>query len=258
MEEQSYLTFPQGALADQPVRIPVLWDSGDALALAKPAGIPAFQDTRMGGGPRSLLVEINNRAAAGATEFDERGGRGLYSVNLLEREASGIVLYAKTAEARAALKNAMGSSRFVFRYRFLSAANPAADDVSCDLPVAIHREKPLALVSHRTGKKTQTLFRCLQRFAGVSLWESESAYDRFHQIRLHAAEAGLPVLGDGIYREGRRALEAAPAAAEKKGLPEDGLFLHLFGLRFPVGESWVEVEAPYPRRWQVLLKKLER
>lgn len=255
--ERPYLSFPPGAISDEPRRVPLLWDCAAALALEKPAGVSAFQDSRVGGGPRSILTAINNRAR-GTAQFERLGVETLFSVNLLEREASGIVLYAKTREARDTLKNAMGSSLFSFRYRFLSAGEPECDEITCELPVAIHREKPLALVSNKTGKKTLTTFHRRARLKNCSLWESESVYDRFHQVRLHAAEVGLPVLGDQLYCQARSSLEVAPAAELRKVTGDDELFLHLKALRFPVDERWTELEAPYPRRFRTCLKKLRR
>lgn len=250
----AHITFPPGAIADEPLRIPLLWDSGAALALAKPAGIAALQDSRIGGGARSILADINKRAAEGAPQFERLGIRSLFAVNLLDREASGILLCARNQESRANLKNAMGSSQFSFRYRFLTVADTVQDEISCDLPVAVHRQKPLALVSHKTGKKSVTTFRCLERFRDCSLWESNSSYDRFHQVRLHAAEVGLPILGETVYTN----KSPVPASAAGDLSLYRGLALHLACIRFPLGESWLELEAPFPRPLQRFLKRLAR
>lgn len=251
----SYISLPPGAVTEGALRLPLLWNGESGLALNKPPGLPAFQDTRVGGGPRSILTELNRRAEAGATQLERLQIQTLFALNLLDREASGILLCAKSHEARASLKNAMGSSRFSFRYHFLTASDLKETELSCDLPVAVHRQKPLALISHRTGKKASTVFRRLEDLGAYSLWESESAYDRFHQVRLHAAEVGVPVLGDSIYaNQGRTSVEKRSSRAGAKTVAEKGLFLHLYAVRFPLGEDWVEVEAPYPREFRVRMK----
>lgn len=252
-EESSEISFPPGAVADEAVRIPLLWNSGAGIALNKPPGLAAFQDTRVGGGARSILAAINSRAHGGG-QFERLGSDTLLSVNLLDRDASGIVLYAKNGEARRELKNAMGSSQFCFRYHFLTAAPCEEDEISCALPVAVHRQKPLALISHRTGKKTVTVFRRLRKAGPLSLWESASPYDRFHQVRLHAAEVGLPILGDALYQNAGRAPSAASVGAGPKETTAKGLCLHLLGLRFPVGETWVDLEGQYPHAFEMQLK----
>jgi len=172
-------------------------------------------------------------------------------VNLLDREASGVMLVAKTAAARAFLKNEMGSLAFRFNYRFLATETDVRDDgeLLSDLPLAIHHTKPLALVSHKTGKKTVTQFRRLERFGEVALWESESPYDRFHQVRVHAAEVGLRLLGEEIYGWGTK--------SGSHGL-YGGLCLHLARLDFVCHGEKLSVEAPYPGPLVNLLRRLER
>lgn len=260
--DQTYISFPPGSLADEPLRLSLLWDSESGLALNKPPGLSAFQDTRLGGGPRSILSVLNTRAANGVAQFERLGIESLLLVNVLDRDASGVLLFAKNQEARSVLKNAMGSSQFSFRYRFLSAAKRDEEELSCDLPVAVHRDKPVALISHRTGKKASTTFRRLEDFGTCALWEAESAYDRFHQIRLHAAEVGVTVMNDPLYSHigGLHVVPAVGKSGGASGKPQlgAGFYLHLFAVRFPLGDAWIELEAPYPNALRMFLKKLVR
>lgn len=255
--DPTYISFPPGALADDPLRVPVLWEAEVGLALNKPPLLPAFQDTRLGGGPRSLLSVLNQRASSGVAQFEKRGIQSLHLVNVLDRDASGVLLFAKSAEAKALLKNAMGSSQFTFRHRFLTAAKPEAETLVCELPVAVHRAKPVALVSHRTGKKATTVFRRLEDFGSCALWEAESAYDRFHQIRLHAFEAGLPLLNDPLYRMKDTPAAPVPSASGKPQLGQ-GFYLHLVSISFPLDGEQVVVEAGYPGGLRMFLKKLAK
>jgi len=255
--EPTYISFPPGALSDEPLRIAMLWDAKLGLALNKPPLLPAFQDTRIGGGPRSILSVLNQRAASGVPQFEKMGIESLYLVNVLDRDASGVLLFAKSVQGKALLKNAMGSSQFTFRYRFLTAAKPEGETLVCDLPVAVHRAKPVALISHRTGKKATTIFRRLEDFGSCALWEAESAYDRFHQIRLHAFEVGLPLLNDPLYGK-----DEAPATPVRPvvGKPQlgHGFYLHLFSVSFPLDGELVSVEANYPGNFRMFLKKLAK
>lgn len=248
--DEVFLTFPPGALGEAPVRIPVLWNDGCLLALNKPPGVPAFQDSRLGGGARSLLATINDRAKAGQPQFQRLDIRSLAAVNLLDRDLSGIVLYAKSPEAKGNFKNAMGSLHFSFRYRFLAQADEGAEERFCELPLAVHNRESRTLISHQTGKKTFTRFRCLQDLGRWRLWESESPYDRFHQVRLHAFEAGLRILNETVYPAG------AASAIDTGTRRYDGLALHLFAIRLPLGDHSIELEAPYPAPLATLLKRL--
>src|SRR5690606_28400641 len=143
--ESPFISFPPGFIADEPVRVPILHDCPEFCVFNKPAGIAAFQDSRLGGGPRSLLPAIQKRASRGAQQFLKFGLETPFPVNLLDREASGILVGAKTAEAKAILKNAMGSDGFVFRYRFWAEGAEGEDELECDLPLAVHRSEYRAL-----------------------------------------------------------------------------------------------------------------
>jgi 23S rRNA-/tRNA-specific pseudouridylate synthase len=240
-DEAPFISFPPGCLTEGPLRIPVLWDNAGACALGKPRGIPAFADTRAGGGARSILPEIQKRAKEGAQQFLRLGLVSPSPINLLDRACSGVLLCAKNEEGRARLRNEMGSLRFTFRYRFLAAGE--GGEFQCDLPLAIHHQEVRGLVSHQTGKKCWTRFRRIEAIENLGWWESESPYDRFHQVRIHAAECGLEIVGETIYG-------ATP--------PEGGrpLFLHLAELLFPGPEGEVVVEAPLPGSMETELRRL--
>ncbi len=244
VQKPAFVSFPPGQVSDGPVRLPVLWNGEAGLALEKPAGIAVFQDSRLGGGPRSIVTSVNKRVAEGAGQFERLGVEALSVINHLATDASGIVLFAKNARGRAELKNAMGSLQFSFVYQFLSDGERDEDEVTCELPVAVHRVEPKALVSRKTGKKTVTRFRRVQRFENVSLWESASPYDRFHQVRLHAAEAGIAICGDPVYS----------STGEHRQRPTLPFFLHLHRLHFP----GAALMAPHPAGMKKVLRTLAR
>ena len=231
-----FISFPPSSVTDGPLRVPLLWNTEAAFALHKPRRIPGFQDSRVGGGPRSILPEIQKQVAAGASQFIDLGFETPFLLNLLDREASGVLLCAKNAAARTELKNSMGSMAFRFHYHFLAEGTEGPDELECGLPVAIHRAKYCALVSSKTGKKALTRFRRQRQVGKFSLWESESAYDRFHQVRLHAMEVGLQILGETIYS----------VSGEESATDDENFHLHLARLHFPYQGETVEVSAPYP------------
>ncbi len=249
-QETPFISFPPGFIADEPVRVPILLNEPEFCAFDKPAGIAAFQDSRIGGGPRALLPAIRDRAAKGAAQFVECGLQTPYPVNLLDREVSGVLLCAKTAEAKAFLKNAMGSDGFTFRYRFLAEGEEGESELECDLPLAVHRSEYRALVTHSAGKKTATRFRRLENFGAVSLWESESVFDRFHQVRLHAAESGLRMLGETIY------LGKKQFGGGVSGGKSGDLALHLGRLEIRLPDREVAVEAPEPTKIRDRISRL--
>lgn len=191
--------------------------------------------------------------------------RDVRSVFELDREISGVAMFVLEEKLIQNLRNAYGSQQleFVFQFFTRGSVNDHADRV-CDLPMAPHFSEPRMLVSHQSGKKTHTHFRFLKNWGPISLWEARVNFIRCHQIRVHAAEVGLPILGESLY-----ANEAPVYLSELKRLrkyPEveepicPGVCLHLAQV------SWDAklVEADMPNVWNaplrpkmnVLIKKL--
>jgi 23S rRNA pseudouridine1911/1915/1917 synthase len=98
------------------------------------------------------------------------------------------------------------------------------------------------------GKRAVTRYRVLERFAGFTYLEAQLETGRTHQIRVHLASLGHPVVGDDTYGRGQRDLP----------LPLEGLALHAADLAFlhPVTQEPVKFSAPLPLRMQRLLSHL--
>ncbi|MCC5789641.1 MAG: hypothetical protein JJT75_08400 [Opitutales bacterium] len=195
-----FLSFPAGLLQEEPLRLDILRETDDWLALHKPAGLAAI---RRGYGKEkhySIGDALQGEYDRGKPQLQAHGFDGIHSLCAPAYEVEGIYLLAKNPACRRSLREAMGSGQFSFHYQFWSAPRPELpDQLECHLPVARHRQEDRALVSHRTGKKATTLFRRLHALPGGDYWESTSPFDRWHQVRLHAAESGFPPLLDSLY-----------------------------------------------------------
>lgn len=264
------LTFPPGILAENSVRVPVIFRGNGVVALSKPAGTP-IERHPWNAGHTTLCDALRRRIEAGSAAARELGLARPSAVALTDAECSGAVLLAdRDGNALAAWRNAFGSEQFVFRFVFLAKTShesgkaPSGTEFSCALPVATHFAESRALISHKTGKKSLTRFVQLENFGAYALWRAETAFPRLHQIRLHAAECGLPIVGDPIYGN------AAPipnSAFCRKGRLNKGearpiyaaACLHLEKILVPAGEllaEGAEISAPLPDGFAALLKKL--
>lgn len=183
----------------------------------------------------------------------------------LDREISGVALFVFEEKLKQNLRNAYGSQQLEITFQFFTRGNlNDRSDRLCELPIAPHFSSPKMVVSNKTGKKTRTLFRYLKKWGPVSLWEARVHYLRWHQVRLHAFEVGLPILGEdlyanemSIYLSELRKLKKKPDAQEPVC---PGLALHLSHV------SWNPslIETPMPNTWtaplrpkmNVLIKKL--
>jgi 23S rRNA-/tRNA-specific pseudouridylate synthase len=259
--------FPPPLLGPAPLRLPVLGASVGAVALAKPAGIAWERDTRDGTGAvgGNVLDAVRAQLAAQKPELLALGLERPVSVWPLETEISGVGLLVPHGPALDQWRNAFGSAQLRFTYEFLAADTDGTDAFECALPIARHDEKPLALVSHITGKKSVTAFRRVVRAGGWSWWEATTHYPRYHQVRLHAAECGLRIAGETQYSDGDVITLArlSPRGRLNKGEDRplhDGICLRLASVDCTgVGAvGWGEIVVPEAGRWGVLRKRIAR
>lgn len=262
MNTYKCLGFPAPLLGHGPLRLPVVFDDGDCLALLKPPGVLVQPDSWF---PRlPVLIEaIRYQAAQGKPEFANMGipETGLWAVHDLDPECAGPVLFARHRDTAESLKEQLGSLNFAFSYEFIAKAPLPAQQVACDLPLARHERLPRMLVSHTTGKKSHTDFTGLGTLGSHILCVARTRYPRRHQILLHAMEAGLPILGDGHYARSplpllsrlKRDYRARADREERPLYPGPALFLRSITL-----EPDLEIRVPEPPKWHALCKQLAK
>lgn len=260
--EEAFISFPEGYLGSRPARFPLLVNDDELFCLNKPAGMACFQHGWTQGRPdftAALRRELLNRKP----QLERLGLEGIFRIYNLEAEVSGALLYAKTEAAEGRWRNVFGSRQIEFTYHLLAETEAPERELACDLPVAAHFNEDRALVSHATGKKCETRFRYLRAYGRFQLWEAKTRDMRLHQVRLHAAELGLRILGDRLYG-GAPPIYLSSLKRGYRGDRErerpiyDGLCLHLLSLAFEApGVCREPIHAPLPERFATLLKRLE-
>lgn len=183
----------------------VLWERDGMIAVDKPAGMPTVPDH---GGASHSLVALAAQAI-GRTAGD------MFVTSRLDREVSGVVVFATTRDAEARLRNAREQGRYARRYVAIARA-PAdleADRAGhiWDAPIgpgkdARHRaafppdtKNAKSAKNPNDVKEARTHWRVVARASGYALLAVEPQTGRTHQIRVHAAHAGAPLLGDSAY-----------------------------------------------------------
>ena len=252
------LGFPPGLLDERPVRLGVPdFRAGAYVAVNKPAGIYLEADG-IAENPRTIIAGI--KAQAGKAEIGRLGIEAPYSVFVLDPEISGIALIASNKDSAANLRNAFGSGQFEFEFEFLSERPYGGVEEVVDLPLLRHETKPRAIVSHRFGKKSKTSFSLKEDLGDWQLWSAKTDFLRWHQIRIHAAEAGLRMVGDDTYVRVRKIFLSRLKHGQYKGEETspiyDSLALHLKKISFPFGGERIEISAPAPKGYEVQLKKI--
>lgn len=262
MATKSLLTFAPGELGPEPLRVPVLRLEPAWFALDKPAGVAAAPDLFRPRGT-DLVRAVRQQLRVGKRQLAALGVSGIHRINDLDTEVGGVLLCAQNEAEADRLRNALGSGLVEFVYRLVARGPGPENAVVCDLPlVADPRENRMA-VSHARGRKCATSFRLLRRFRGFSEWEATTVYDRWHQVRLHAFETGLPLVGDRLYG-GDTPLLLSELKRRYRSHGEEaplhpGPVLHLARMSFPGADgSRVTVESPAPKRFAVVLSRLEQ
>jgi 23S rRNA pseudouridine1911/1915/1917 synthase len=220
---------------DAPLGFAVLYEDEHLLAVAKPAGLPTLPG---GGFLLNTLLTVVRRYRPEATPL-HRLGRG----------TSGVMLWARTSLARRRIREAWETD--VLRvYRTLVQGVVRDEELTIETPIGVVPHALLETVHAATpgGKPSLSRVRLLERRPDTSLVEVVLATGRPHQIRIHLAAAGHPLVGDPLYAPG-----GAPEA-RSRALPGDlGYLLHAerISFRHPETGRPMEVECLPPPRLRI-------
>jgi 23S rRNA pseudouridine1911/1915/1917 synthase len=249
--EVELVARPAPAALPEALPLDILYEDEDVLAVNKPAGMVVHPAA---GAPRGTVV---NALVARFGELSRLGGAlrpGI--VHRLDKGTSGVLLVARTDGAHAALARQFRERGVEKTYLALVHGEMKADAGRITLPVARDlRRRTRMTARRRSGRAAETAWRVLARLDRFTLLEVGLRTGRTHQIRVHLAALGHPVVGDTTYgapRSPRAAGRTLPGLAR--------LFLHAARVRFshPRTAEPVEVRAPFPPDLRGYLVELAR
>ena len=235
---------PPAPAADlQPEALPltIVYEDEAVIVIDKPAGLVVHPAPGHAGG--TLVNAVLAHAPQVAMNGTVRPG----IVHRLDKDTSGLMVVAKTDAARAALVEQFTGRTVLKEYLALVHGQPAAQAV-VDAPIGRDPRNRQRMAVVADGRPAQTEIAVVETFPGYALVQARLRTGRTHQIRVHLAFIGHPIVGDPVY--GRRATPVLAAAGRVRmqRLPLARQFLHAarLGFTMPTGGEWREFSSPLP------------
>lgn len=235
------------ALQAEDIPLDILYEDEQLLILNKPAGLVVHPAP---GHPDGTLV---NALLAHCPHLPGIGGvqrPGI--VHRLDKDTTGAIAIAKTDIAYQSLQAQLQAKTARREYLGVVYGAPKTASGSVDLPIGRHpqdRKKMAVVPIEKGGRSAITHWQVLERLGNYTLILFQLETGRTHQIRVHSAKIGHPIVGDPIYSSGH---------SVGVNLPGQALHAWRLKLQHPISEDWIEVTAPPPQTLTTLLEVLRR
>ena len=238
------LIVPAPRVADvspQPIPLTVVYQDAELIVVDKPAGLSVHPGP---GHPDGTLV---NALLALCPDIQGVGGvirPGI--VHRLDKDTSGLMVVAKTEAVHRSLSEQIKARKVDKGYLALAIGVPDPPQGRVDAPISRdprHRKRMAVVLG---GRDSRTAYRVLERIAGYSLLELDLETGRTHQIRVHLAYLGHPLLGDGVYGKRSPLLE------------RHFLHAHRLGFQHPLSGETLELRSELPPDLAQVVEELRR
>jgi 23S rRNA pseudouridine1911/1915/1917 synthase len=228
-------TEEKRTIGGEDIPVSVVYEDDALMIVDKPAGMVVHPAP--GNWTGTLVNALMGRGGGLSTEGEpERAGM----VHRLDKETSGLLVVAKTDRSHRILSAAIAARRVVRRYAVMTWGHISTDALTIDKPIARdpRDRKRMAIVNK--GRPAKTDLIRLARFDAGDLLRAHLHSGRTHQIRVHLASIGHPVMGDDVYGGG--------GGRRVAGLPPKRHFLHAAWLAFnhPVTGEPLDFRSPLP------------
>jgi len=229
----------------------IIFENSDFIVINKPAG----------------LVSIPDRAGSAESLKDilQKKYEQIFTVHRLDRETSGLIVFAKNEKAHQFLSQAFESRAPEKIYLGIVQGRLINKEGSVDIPLMEHPAKKGMMIANKKGKAALTHYIVLEEFRNYSLIQFDIQTGRTHQIRVHAQQLGHPIVCDILYGNGKPVFVSSFKNNFKlSGFEEERpilqrLGLHSFQLKFKdAGGTEHQFEAPLPKDMKALLQQLRK
>jgi 23S rRNA pseudouridine1911/1915/1917 synthase len=232
-------------LEPEDIPLTVVHEDADIVVIDKPAGMVVHP------APGHRSGTLVNALLHHYPEIEMAGTRRPGIVHRLDRDTSGLIVVGRTDAGRLALLEQWADRSVTKEYLAILHGNPAEDVFEIDAPIGrdpAQRKKMTVIASGKPARSTVTI---VDRFGPASVAEVAIETGRTHQIRVHTAYAGHPVVGDGVYNRYRGAMGGSSDIARRQ-------MLHAARLVFTnVAGEQLDLSAPPPADFERTIAWLE-
>jgi len=230
----------------------IIFENGSFVAINKPAGLLSIPDREQSEPSlKDLLI-----AKYGS----------IYTVHRLDKDTSGIILFAKTEVAHKYLSRLFEDRQIEKYYLGLVHGAPAENSGTIDAPITEHPVQKGLMVVHRKGKPAVTDYEVMEAHNAFSLVQFQLHTGRTHQIRVHCKNIGHPLACDELYGDGNPVLLSSIKRKYKLSKLEEEekpilnrLALHSYRLRFTdIDGNAFDLAAELPKDIRALLQQLRK
>jgi 23S rRNA pseudouridine1911/1915/1917 synthase len=235
--------------APEPIALRIVHEDPELLVLDKPAGLVVHPGA---GNPRGTLQNALLHHDPQLVNLPRAG-----IVHRLDKDTSGLLVVARTLRAHAALVAMLGRREIHRRYAAIVNGVPVAGG-TVDAPLDRHPTDRLRRAVREGGRSARTHYRVRERFRAHALLQCELESGRTHQIRVHMAHAGFPLVGDPLYGGGLKLPRGATPelAAALRGFKRQALHAEKLAFAHPASGEAMSFGAEPPQDFLDLLDAL--
>ena len=230
-------------LKPQEIPLDIIYEDNDIIVINKSKGLVVHPGN---GNPDHTLVNAVMAKCKGS--LSGIGGKirpGI--VHRLDKDTSGLIVVAKNDKAHIGLSEQLKKKEMKKTYIALVRGNIQENEATIQMPIGRSTKDRKKMAVTKKGKEAITHFKVLKRYGKYTLVEVKIETGRTHQIRVHMAEIGHPVVGDLVYSNG------------KNEFGVEGQMLHAKQLIFqhPITQEKITLTAPLPEYFEKVLEQLD-
>lgn len=246
-------TYPETEQVDgEPlISLSVLFEDDQLVVIDKPPGLAVHHG---GGRTSGTLVDILVRERPEVMGIGEPGRWGV--VHRLDKDTSGVMVVAKTQETLERLSQQFREHSVKKIYHAIVRGAPQKDEGIISLPIGRHAtDRKRMSVSTTKSRSAVTKWHIVERLGDLTLLQICPETGRTHQIRVHLASVGMPILGDPVYGRMRHSARNIPAMVKKCAelLNRQALHASVLGIMHPARGEYLECRSAFPQDIETIM-----